>query len=117
MKILKLGVVLCGALGLIGLIMTGIGALMEVQKTSTIVMLAAFALPVVVGLLAMSRPPLQAWQAGVSLACFALAGWKLRLWESLGSFGDVPTATKLILLASTLGVIVSLVAIFKPESP
>ena len=117
MKILKLGVVICGALGLVGLVLIGIGALMETQKTSTLVMLVAFGLPVVMGLVAMSRPPLQPWQAGVSLACFALAGWKLRLWETLGSFGDVPTGTKLVLVGATLGVIASAIAIVKPESP
>lgn len=116
-KILKLGVIVCGAIGIIGLVMTGIGLMMEADKLSTIVMLVAYALPVVLGGMALVRPPFQPWQAGVSLAGFALAAWKLRIWEMVKGFGDAPTGFKLMAIAAVLGVILSVVAVMKPEEP
>ncbi len=117
MKILKLGVLICGALGLAGLLMSGIGAMLELNKIYTIVMLVAFGLPVVMGLMGIAKPPFQAWQAGVSLACFALAAYKLTIWESIRFIfkDEVPTDLRLILIGTGLGVLVSVIAVLKPE--
>lgn len=114
-KNLKLGVLICGALGVVGLLMSGIGMLIEVDKANTIIMLVAFALPVVLSAMAVARPPFLAWQSGVSLAGFALAAWKLRLWETIKVIGDVPTGMKLMLIGAALGVILSVIAVLKPE--
>lgn len=115
MKYLKLGVVICGAVGLVGMVMTGIGAMLEGNSASTIVMLIAFGLPVVMAVTGLVRPPFQAWQAAGSLACFALAVIKLRIWHILEVIADVPTGPKLIVAGACLGVIVSVVAVLKPE--
>jgi hypothetical protein len=114
-KILKLGVVICGVLGVVGLAMTGIDRMMEADKLSTIVMLAAYALPIVMGAIAFVRPPFQAWQAGVSLAGFALAAYKLRIWEVIRAFGEAPTGFKLMTFGAGIGVILTIVAVMKPE--
>jgi len=114
-KALKLGVVICGVLGIVGLAMTGIDLMMEADKLSTIVMLAAYALPIVMGAVALVKPPFAAWQAGVSLAGFALAAYKLRIWELIQAFGDTPTGFKLMALGAGIGVILTIVAVMKPE--
>jgi hypothetical protein len=114
-KSLKLGVLICGALGLAGLFMVGVGAQLEREKANTILLLVAFSLPVLMAVAALAKPPFQAWQAGVSLACFALAAYKLQLWTTLKAIGDVPTAHKLILIGAGLGVILSAIAVMKPE--
>lgn len=115
-KYLKLGVVICGALGLAGMVMTGIGAMLEGNSASTIVMLIAFALPVLMAVTGLARPPFLAWQAGVSLACFALAAFKLRIWNILEVIAVVPMGLRLIVAGAGLGVIVSVVAVLKPEA-
>lgn len=115
MKHLKLGVVICGALGIAGLLLFGIGTLLELQQTETILLLAAFGLPIVMGALALVRPPMRPWQGGVSLAGFALAAWKLEIWNMLRSIADQPNSQRLIVIGATLGVIVAIVAIMRPE--
>lgn len=114
-KALKLGVVICGVLGIAGLAMTGIDLMMEADKLSTIVMLAAYALPVLMAAVALVKPPFQAWQAGVSLAGFALAAYKLRIWELIRAFGAAPTGFKLMTFGAAIGVILTIVAVMKPE--
>jgi len=115
-KYLKLGIVICGALGLAGMFMFGIGAMLEGKKAGTIVMLIAFGLPVVMAVLGLVKPPLQAWQAGVALACFVLELFKLKIWEAIEVFGKMPTYWHLMVVGATLGVIASLIAVLRPES-
>jgi hypothetical protein len=115
-KIFKLVVVICGALGLAGMLMTGVGGMLSSDKANTIIMLVAFGLPVVMGLAAMGKPPFQAWQAGVSLACFGLASVKLRLWETIKLIGDVPMELKMMLIGAALGVVIAVLALIKPEA-
>jgi hypothetical protein len=114
-KILKLGVVICGVLGIVGLAMAGIERMLEADKISTIVMVAAYALPILMGAIAFVRPPFQAWQAGVSLAGFALAAYKLRIWEVVRAFSEVPTGFKLMTFGAGIGVILTIVAVMRPE--
>jgi hypothetical protein len=114
-KNLKLGVLICGALGLVGMVMSGIGAMLSADKVNTVIMLIAYGLPVLMAVMAFSKPPFQAWQAGISLACFGLAAVKLRLWETIKLIADVPVELKLMLVGAGLGVIVAIIALFKPE--
>lgn len=116
MKNLKLGVLVCGALGIVGMVMTGLGAMLEGDKVNTIILLAAFGLPVLMAVKGLAKPPFQAWQAGVSLAGFALASVKVRLWETISLIGRLPTGTKLMIIGAGLGVILAVLAVIKPES-
>ena len=116
MKNLKLVILICGALGLAGMLMSGLGAMLSADKVNTIIMLVAYGLPVLMAVMALGKPPFQAWQAGISLACFGLAAVKLRLWETIKLIADVPTELKLMLAGAALGVIVAIIALFKPES-
>ncbi|HEU4730451.1 MAG TPA: hypothetical protein VFT22_21280 [Kofleriaceae bacterium] len=115
-KILKLVILISGALGLAGMLMSGVGAMLSTDKANTIIMLVAFGLPVLMGLAALGKPPLMAWQAGVSLACFGLTAVKLRLWETIKFIGDVPVELKMMMVGAGLGVIVSVLALVKPEA-
>jgi hypothetical protein len=115
-KNLKLGVLICGALGIAGMLMSGIGAMLSADKVNTIIMLVAFGLPVLMAVMALGKPPLQGWQAGISLACFGLAAVKLRLWETIKLIADVPTELKLMLVGAGLGVIFAVIALIKPEA-
>jgi hypothetical protein len=115
-KYLKLAVVICGALGLAGMVMMGLGPMLDSRKASTLVMLIAFALPVLMGVTGLARPPFQAWQAGVALACFALAVIKLRIWTLMEAIADGPMGLKLLAAGACLGVIASAIAVLRPEA-
>jgi hypothetical protein len=115
-KNLKLVILICGALGLAGMLMSGISAMLAADKVNTIIMLVAYGLPVLMAVIALGKPPFQAWQAGISLACFGLAAVKLRLWETIKLIADVPTELKLRLVGAGLGVLVAIIALFKPET-
>jgi hypothetical protein len=114
-KILKLGVVICGVLGVVGLVMADLERMMEADKVTTIVMVAAYALPIVMALMALLKPPFQAWQAGVSLACFALATWKLRVWELIRELSSAPAGFQLMAIGAVVGVVLTVIAVMKPE--
>lgn len=116
MKYLKLGVVICGVLGLAGMFMMGLGAMLENRMAGTLVVLIAFALPVVMGVTGLARPPFQAWQASVSLACFALAVIKWRIWTLLEALAGGPMGLKLIVAGACLGTIASAIAVLRPEA-
>lgn len=116
MKFLKLGIVICGVLGLVGMFMVGLGAMLEDKKAGTIVMLIAFGLPVVMAVMGLVKPPLQAWQAGVALACFLLELFMLRIWSMVKVIADEPTGVKLMLAGAALGAIASVIAVLKPEA-
>ena len=72
-------------------------------------------MPVVMAVTGLVRPPLQAWQAGVSLACFALEAFKMKFWTMLEDLADMPHSVQMMLVAAVLGVIVSAIAVLRPE--
>ena len=115
MKTVKLGVLICGALGITGLLLIGIEMLLELDRNYAILMVAAFALPMVMSVLALVKPPFRSWQAGVALAGFAVAAWKVKIWEVIRGFADTSTGGKLLLFGAGLGVILSVIAVMNPE--
>jgi len=115
-KFMKLGIVICGALGLVGMFMFGIGAMLEDKKAATIVMLIAFGLPVVMAVMGLVKPPFQVWQAGVALSCFVLELFELKIWKVIEVFGKIPTYWQLMAVGAVLGAISSLIAVLRPES-
>lgn len=121
MRNLKLFILLFGALGLVSAFVPSEGVTMfEAWKFAgtdqLVIMLVALALPVVMGLLGLMRPPQKAWQGIVALAGFALAAVKLRIWEGIKEFGTAPLGGKLLFVAIIGGVVVSLLATAKPEN-
>lgn len=82
-----------------------------------VIMLVAFILPIAMGAMAMSKPPMQKWQAGVAFAGFGLAAWKLEIWKLISHIGDVVKSIPMLLFMVAVigGVVVSLMAIAKGD--
>jgi hypothetical protein len=116
MKNLKIGILVFGALGLLGILMSDIGLAFKYDKSNTIMILLAFGAPTVVAAMALAKPPLMMWHAAVALAGFVLAMIKVRLWETLPHIMDVPTGLKLALIGTTGGLVVSILALVKKEA-
>jgi hypothetical protein len=116
-KNLKLGVLAFGVLGLVSLLMEFEMLKMGLKHDagSTIMVLAGFILPVVMGVLGLTKPPFLQWHAGVALAGFALVAVKFRIWQTIKLIGDAPMSFKLSLIACLGGIIVSAIALAKPE--
>jgi len=111
----KIGILLFGAIGVVGLFMSDIGLDFQNHMIDTVILLAAFGLPIFLGLIGLAKPPFQMWQAGMALACFALAIVRYRIWKILTSFLTLPMGDKLVVVAAIGGVIVSIIALAKPE--
>lgn len=88
MKQLKVLILVFAVLGLLGLIvpthgMSLIGMLLRFDKAQAVLCLAVFVVPLIMAAMAMAKPPMLRWQAGVSLAAFALGVLKFRPWQLL----------------------------------
>jgi hypothetical protein len=121
-KHLKLVIVLCAVVGLLEIALpVGGGSLLlrlfELDKLEAVVYTAIFVLPLVMGVIALARPPLQAWQAGVALAGFMLGAVRFRVWDTLAHLtaADVPGALRFA--AIVVGTIATVLALMKPETP
>ncbi|HEU0034529.1 MAG TPA: hypothetical protein VFQ53_28090 [Kofleriaceae bacterium] len=115
MKNLKILILLCGAALLVMMLTDNIGARFEADSVDTVILLVSFALPTIMGLLGLARPPFQAWQAAISLAGFGVAAVRTRIWETLPKFMDADGKGKAGLVVLVLGVVVSALAIVRPE--
>jgi hypothetical protein len=117
MKLLILGF---GALGVVAMLME-----FEIFKLmlthlfdgggAGLIWIGAFVVPVIMGIMALSKPPLQAWQAGVSLLAFGVFAFKISIWELLPHIMDMPLFMKMTLIADVGGIVVSIGALAKPE--
>lgn len=121
MKKLKLAILLCGVIGLAELILPLRGGsmlmyLLRIEPAQAIVLTAAFALPVIMMSMALSRPPTQGWQAGIALAGFVVAAVKLRVWEVIPHLGLAGVNGILFIAAPIVGLLCSAVALLRPEA-
>lgn len=114
MKNLKILILLCGAASLVLLISSGLN--FSEAMLDTIIMLAAFGLPTVVALMAIAKPPAQAWHGALALAGFGVAAVRTKIWETLPEIGDATGKGKAVVILIVVGVVVSLLAMVKPES-
>jgi len=115
-KNLKILIMLCGAALLVLMVTEGLGAQFEADKLNTLIMLAAFALPTLMGLMGTMKPPFQAWQAGIALAGFGVAAVRTRIWEALPKIADYDGKGKAGLILLVVGVVGSALALAKPEA-
>jgi hypothetical protein len=121
-KNLKVLILVFGVLGVIGLFvpqhgftlfsflkMAGMGYLVPI--------LGGFVVAAVMGGMALSKPPMQKWQAGVALAGFAAAGVRMKIWEAFkdlgGLFKSIPML--LIFVGVVGGLIVAGLALTKDD--
>lgn len=78
-------------------------------------LVGGFALALVVAILGVAKPPFKAPLAGAALGGFLAAAFAGEIWETLPKIGDMPGALKLLPIATVLGIIVSGLALAKPE--
>lgn len=129
MNNLKFGVLVCGLLGLIGCFLPFVseGAFsisffkfreLPGQAGLVYITMAGYLAALVMGALAAAKPPMQRWQAIVSLVAFVLVFLKLR---EGGGHGFVKMLTegaigaKMMWVGLVAGLVVSVLAVAKPE--
>lgn len=122
MKNLKIVILVCGVVGLVALILPLSGRSLlkdafEIDTLSALVYAASFALPAIMAAMALARPPMQAWQPGVALAGFVLGFVRFRVWDVALHLGSAGAAWILLLLAIVVGMVASVLALLKPETP
>jgi len=78
--------------------------------------LGGFVLAAVMGGMGLAKPPMQQWQAGAAAAGFGMVFVRLKFWQMIKGIGDAPLSGKLLIVAVLGGLIVSILALAKPES-
>lgn len=116
MKNLKLGILACGAVLLVIFLTEHIVDALKEDALNTILVLVGAAVPTALGAMGLAKPPFMQWQAVASLAGFALVAIKFKIWDVLPHIGDVDTKMKIMLIAMVVGIVVSALAIAKPEA-
>jgi hypothetical protein len=117
LKLLKLSILLFGAVGL-ALVLEETDALaagFEHAPLHTALILLGWAVPVAMGILTLVKPPLRSWHAAASLAGFAVVAIRTRIWEAIPDLADVPVEGIIAMVAMVGGVIVSALAVARPE--
>ncbi len=120
MKVMKLLILLFGVIGLIGYIapLDGRSLFAETlrdEAVTAILVLTGFGVPAILAVLGIVKPPFQSWQAVAALAGFVFVGVKIRLWDMLPNIGETGVSGKVLLVASIGGLVVSAIAVAKPE--
>jgi uncharacterized membrane protein len=121
-KHLKLVIVLCAVVGLLEIALPVAGGsllarLFELDKLEAVVYAAIFVLPLIMGVLALVRPPMLAWQGGVAVAGFVLGVVRFRVWDSLAHLGTTDLPVLLRVAALVVGTIAAVAALLRPELP
>ena len=99
--------------GPIKMSMFGVLSLMAAWKAYLIV--GGFGVALVVAILGITKPPFKAPLAGAALGGFAAASFAGEIWNTLPHIGDAPGILKLFPIALVVGLIVSGLALAKPE--
>ena len=114
MKNLKLAILLCGG-ALLGIYISN-GLDFSENTADTLIFLAAYALPTLMGGLALMKPPAQAWHGAIALAGFGVAAVRSKIWETLPKIADQDGKGKAAVILLIVGVIASALAMLKPEN-
>jgi len=121
-KNLKVLILVFGILGIVSMFIPTHGftlfSLFKLMGTGQLaLMFISFALPAAMGGMAVAKPPIQKWQAGVAAAGFALACVKLRIWEAFKDLGGLFKVFPMLLIfiAAVGGLVVSIMALAKGE--
>jgi hypothetical protein len=114
-KNLKLGILACGAVLLVVLLTDHIVDSLKEDALNTILVLVGAAVPTLLGLLGLARPPFQQWQSVASLAGFGLVAVKFRIWETLPHIAKMATKEEVEMIAIVVGIVISAIAIARPE--
>ena len=109
----KLVILLCGG-ALLGLYIAS-GLDFAENPADTLVFLAAYALPAAMGLMAMMKPPAEAWHGAIALAGFGVAAVRSKIWQTLPHIGDQDGKGKAMVILLVIGLVASIAAMLKPE--
>ncbi len=114
-KHLKLGIIVCAAIGLVTCFI-GSQAIWKAHDLPGMgkhiyMIIAGFALPLAMGVMAQLAPPMKRWQSGVALAGFALVLIKIRD----GLFAGNLLNGKLMSLVVLAGVVLAIASLVKPS--
>jgi hypothetical protein len=115
MKNLKLGILACGAVCLVILLTDHFVDALKGDTATTLLILIGYAAPTAMGAMGMSKPPFVQWQAIVSAAGFVLPIVKLKMWDALPHIADAPAKVAIFMIATVVGLVLSILAIAKPE--
>ena len=120
---MKLGILAFGVLGLVAAFMPmgDRGTLFsaandQAGNAELIILIAGFAVPILVALLAVIRPPMAVWQAAAALGAFALVAVKFHIWKYLPEVLSLPFAIQLFYGAQLGGLITSVVELARPSA-
>ena len=116
MKNLKIGIIACAAVCLVILFTNHLIDLIKLEPASGLAILVAYAAPLAVGIMGMTKPPFLQWQAIVATCGFALACVKMRIWDLLPHIADAGGKGIVWILATVAGLVISIMAIAKPEN-
>lgn len=121
MKNMKVLILVFGILGVISLFIPSGGfttfALLKALGMSYLVpVLGGFVLAAVMGGMGLAKPPMQQWQAGAAAAGFAMVFVRFKFWQIFKGIGDAPISMKLMIVAVLGGLVVSIIALAKPEA-
>ena len=122
MKKLALPIIAFSVLGLASLFIPMGGnsmfsVFLEFDKFRLILMVAAFAAPIVAAVMAMRATRPESWHGYLALAGYAVAFVKTELWSLISNITKLPTAMLLMTLAILGGVLCTLVAVATEERP
>jgi len=116
MKNLKLGILACAAVCLVILLTDHFVDNLKNDTVPALLVLIGYVAPAAMGGMGLSKPPFLQWQAIVSLAGFGLAFVKLEMWKALPHIADAPAKIAIFMIATVVGIVVSALAIAKPEN-
>lgn len=88
---------------------------LEFDQFRLFLMLAAFVVPAVMAVLALTKPEVKSWMAMAALAGFAVATVKSEVWSMASHLGSLPLAMKIMFIAIVGGAVVSILAVAKTE--
>jgi hypothetical protein len=119
-KNMKIAILACGAVGLILQLMD-----FEIFKAALthpfdggafgLIFVLAYLLPAAMGAMALAKPPMQMWQAGLALAASAAFFIKIHGWEAIPHIADIGGKGAVALLANIGCIVCSAIALAKPE--
>jgi hypothetical protein len=121
MKNMKVLILVFGILGVISLFIPTEGftmfAFLKLAGMGYLVpVLGGFVLAAVMGAMGLAKPPMLQWQAGLAAAGFGMVFVRMKFWQMLKGIGDTPLSGKLLIVAVLGGLIVSIIALAKPEA-
>jgi len=117
-----IGFGVCSLVGLVdlciphGIAGSMLGSLFHLDVLQAVLYTAIFALPAIMAVSALTKPPMQGWQAGVALAGFVMGVVKFRVWNLVLHLGSAPPHRIVLVGAIVVGAIAAIGLMVKPET-